>query len=80
MDISLRQVTDLLVASFGVRVEEIQPDVTFAELDVDSLALVEFAMMVEKEFGVSVGDDELSGQNTVRDVVALIEDKKKALL
>lgn len=80
MDISLRQVTDLLVASFGVGAAEIQPDVTFAELDVDSLALVEFAMMVEKEFGVSVGDDELNSQDTVRDVVALIEDKKKALL
>ena len=80
MDFSLRQVTALLVASFGVEEREIEPDVTFAELDVDSLALVEFALMIEKEFGVEVGEDELTGESTVRDVVALIEDKKKALL
>jgi len=80
MDFNLRQVTALLVASFGVETQEIQPDVTFAELDVDSLALVEFALMIEKEFGVEVGEDELTGESTVRDVVALIEDKKKALL
>lgn len=79
MQISIDQVTTLLTASFGVSATEIGPDATFADLDVDSLALVEFAMVVEKEFGVRIGEDELTGEHSVRDVVALIEGKRALL-
>jgi acyl carrier protein len=79
MDVSIEQVTALLVTSFGVSAEEIRPDATFAELDVDSLALVEFALLVHKELGVPLDEDEISGTHTVRDVVALIEGKKALL-
>lgn len=79
MDVTVDQVRALLVASFGVAAHEVGADVTFASLDVDSLALVEFALMVEKEFGVPIGEDELTAELTVRDVVNLIEGKKALL-
>jgi acyl carrier protein len=68
----LERLATLLISRFGVTEDELRPDVTFAELDLDSLALVEFAMVAEKEFGVPVGEDELSPQATVTDAVELI--------
>jgi acyl carrier protein len=65
----------LLVSRFGVSEDELRPDVTFAELDLDSLALVEFVMVVEKEFGVPVGEDDLTPQATVTDAIELIGGK-----
>jgi acyl carrier protein len=76
MDVTVDQVRDLLVASFGVADQEVADDVTFAALDVDSLALVEFSLMIEKEFGVALGEDELTAELTVRDVVDLIAGRK----
>jgi acyl carrier protein len=65
----------LLISRFGVSEDELRPDVTFAELDLDSLALVEFVMVVEKEFGVPVGEDDLTPQATVTDAIELIGGK-----
>jgi acyl carrier protein len=79
MEVTVDQVRALLVASFGVAAKEVREGVTFAALDVDSLALVEFALMVQKEFGVEIDEDELTAELTVRDVVILIEGKKALL-
>ena len=68
----LERLAALLITRFGVTRDEVRPDVTFAELDLDSLALVEFAMVAEKEFGIPIGEDELAPQATVTDAVELI--------
>jgi acyl carrier protein len=70
----LQRLAALLINRFGVSDDELRPDVTFAELDLDSLALVEFVMVVEKEFGVLVGEDDLTPQSTVTDAITLIDD------
>jgi acyl carrier protein len=54
----------------------VSSDVTFAEMDVDSLALVEFSLMIEKEFGVVLGEDDLTADLTVTDVVDLVVGRK----
>lgn len=76
MNVTLDQVTEMLVASFGVDAEEVRAEVTLTDLDVDSLAMVEFCMMAEKEWGVTIGEDELTGENTVADVVSLLASKR----
>jgi acyl carrier protein len=65
----------LLARTCGLEQEEITPDVTFADLELDSLALVEFAMAVQAEFGVPVADDELSADETVVAAARLIDAK-----
>ena len=65
----------LLTARFGVTAEELRPDATFDELDLDSLALVEFAMVAEQEFGVPFGEDDVTPQVTVGQAARLIGDK-----
>ena len=68
----LDRISTLLVARFGVEADEFQPDVTLADLDLDSLALVEFGLVAEKEFGVKIGDNEVSPSDTVGDLAKLI--------
>jgi acyl carrier protein len=76
MSASVRErLAALLISRFGVSEGELRPDVTFAELDLDSLALVEFAMVTEKEFGIPFGEAELSPQATVTDAIELIDAK-----
>lgn len=72
------RITTMLIDRFGVPREELRPDATFAELDLDSLALVEFALVVEKEFGVPMGEDEVSTGATISDAVELIVSKSPA--
>jgi acyl carrier protein len=71
----LERLAALLISRFGVSEDELRPDVTFAELDLDSLALVEFAMVAEKEFGIPFGDNDVSPQATVTDAVELIDSR-----
>jgi acyl carrier protein len=78
MAVGLDQIASLLGASFGIPADEIGEHVQLSELDVDSLALVEFCLLLEKEFGVPVTEDEIHGEDTVRDVLDLIESKKVA--
>lgn len=65
----------LLCTRFGVPKEEFRADATLADLDLDSLALVEFGLVAEKEFGIRVREDEVSPNDTVEDLVQLISSK-----
>ena len=44
-----------------------------ADLNADSLDTVELIMEFEKEFGISIPDDETQNINTVKDVIDYIE-------
>lgn len=72
---TLDRLREILTSHFGVEADEVQPDATFAELDLDSLAIVEFALVVEKAFGVPVGEDEVSPHATVTDALTLLGTK-----
>jgi acyl carrier protein len=69
------RVKDMLVDKFGVPEEDIRPDATFEELDLDSLDLVEFALAAEEELGVRISDEEAEDLETLEDAVKLLEAK-----
>ena len=69
------RVKELLVDKFGVPAEEIRPDATFEQLDLDSLDLVEFALAAEEELGVRITDEEAEDLETLEDTVKLLEAK-----
>ena len=56
----------------GADPAEINRDATFESLDVDSLDLVEIAQIVEDEFGIELGGDDVQGLKTVGDVIDLV--------
>ncbi|WP_416971083.1 acyl carrier protein [Streptomyces sp. 4F14] len=73
-DIYHRMVT-LLQTSFGLEADEISPEQTFNDLELDSLAMVELSLAAQEEFGVQVGDEDISAQDTVSRAAEVIEAK-----
>lgn len=69
---TLDRLCGILTGYFGVEAGEVRPEATFAELDLDSLAIVEFALVAEKEFGVLIGEDEVTPYATVADALLLL--------
>ncbi len=69
------RVKELLVDKFGVPEEDIKPESTFEELDLDSLDLVEFALAAEEDLGVRISDEEAEDLETLQETVALLEAK-----
>ena len=69
---TLDRLCGILIDYFGVEADEVRPDATFAELDLDSLAIVEFALVAEKEFGILIADDEVTPHATVTDALLLL--------
>ncbi|MEU4768279.1 acyl carrier protein [Actinosynnema sp. NPDC023794] len=65
----------ILVDTLKVEPEQITPDATKDDLDLDSLAFVELSMVLGKEHGLHISDDELFDMETVGDIVALMEER-----
>ena len=68
----LERLAGVLVNYFGIEADEVLPEATFAELDLDSLAIVELALVIEKEFGVAIREDEVTPKATVTDALQLL--------
>ena len=60
------------LAELGADRDSISREATLEALDVDSLDLVELAQIVEDEFGVELGADDVKDLKTVGDAVDLI--------
>lgn len=69
------KLAELLVTRFDVDVEEIRPDVTFEDLEMDSLFLVELLVVVQTELGVKIDEDMASPRDTIGRVAELIEEQ-----
>lgn len=65
------RITEALIM-FGVEPETITRDAGFADLDIDSLDLVELAQIVEEEFGVELTMEDAQDLSTVGDCLDLI--------
>jgi acyl carrier protein len=69
-----KKVTDILVDKLGVEPEEVKSEADFREdLGGDSLDLVMVIMEIEKDFSISVTDEEADQVNTVADIFDLVE-------
>jgi acyl carrier protein len=66
----LGRLAEIVTEVAGVEPEEITLEKSFvADLDIDSLSMVEIAVGVEDRFGVTVPDDVLGNLKTVGDAV-----------
>lgn len=63
----------LLLDADGVR-----PDATCVDAGLDSLAVVELSMVLGERHGIDISDDELLELETVAEVVALMEQRKRS--
>lgn len=74
------KVKAIIVDKLGVPELEVTMEANFSsDLNADSLDTVELIMEFEKEFGLSIPDEEAEKISTVKDAVDYIEKAKAAL-
>ncbi len=68
----LEVITEELVR-LGAERDQVTPEATLTDIDVDSLDLAELAQIVEERYGTKLTGADVTGVRTVGDVVELIE-------
>jgi acyl carrier protein len=80
MDTYYDVIARLLSERFGIEPEAVRPDLSFAELAFDSLALLALALAVEEEVGLIIDQDELTPDHTVTTTAELLAGKAEGLV
>lgn len=73
-----RKVKQIIVDKLGVEEGEVTPEASFTnDLGADSLDTVELIMEFEKEFGISIPDDQAENIATVAQAIAYLEQNSR---
>jgi acyl carrier protein len=73
MEDTYQRLVELLVGKFEVRAEQVAPQATLTDLDLDSLAVVELFVVVQERWGAPLEESEAVGSLTVRETAQLID-------
>ena len=72
----VEKVTSIIVEKLGVEESDVVSDASFTnDLGADSLDTVELIMEFEKEFDITISDEEAENIATVGDAVSYLEEK-----
>ena len=72
------KVVAIVVDKLGVEESQVTPEASFTgDLGADSLDTIELIMEIEKEFGISIPDDQAEKITTVGDAISHIENATK---
>ena len=64
----------IIVKQLAVNADQVTPEARFIEdLNADSLDVVEITMILEKEFGITIADEEMQGFITVGDAIESVK-------
>lgn len=75
---TFEKVKKIVIEKLGVSEDQVTETATFTnDLGADSLDVVEFVMEVEKEFNITIPDEEATKLSTVGDAVKYIEANSK---
>lgn len=65
----------ILVEKLKVSPDQVTPDATKEDVELDSLAVVELSLVLEKELNITISDDELLEVPTIGEIAALMEQR-----
>ena len=63
----------ILVEDLHLNARDVGPDATCEDAGLDSLAMVELSMILQKRLNMQIGDDELLATKRVADIVHMME-------
>lgn len=69
----LGDVTTTLASIAGVDAAQVTPEKSLADLDIDSMTMLEVVVALEDRFGLLIPDDEWSRFSTIGDLVAHLQ-------
>lgn len=73
-----QKVKSIIIDKLGVEESEVTPEASFTnDLGADSLDTVELIMEFEKEFNISIPDDQAENISTVGQAIAYLEENTK---
>lgn len=73
-----QKVTSIIIDKLGVEESEVTPEASFTnDLGADSLDTVELIMEFEKEFNISIPDDQAENISTVGQAIKYLEENVK---
>lgn len=78
MDHVITLISDLLVEKYQYPADAVTPAATFESLEVDSLVLIELAVVLQSRLGVDVADGELVVTQTIAQAAELVSAKVAA--
>ncbi|KUF19111.1 MULTISPECIES: acyl carrier protein [Streptomyces] len=67
---------EILVDKLKVDPSRITPDATREEAELDSLAVVELSMLLDKEYGVVISDDELMEAENIGEMARMMTERR----
>ncbi|MGW4882502.1 acyl carrier protein [Streptomyces sp. NPDC004262] len=70
------QVADIIVRLHDVPADFVRPEATLGALNIDSLTTVEISIRIERDLGVTVGDDELQPDLTLGQIADLVDSRR----
>jgi acyl carrier protein len=73
------RVVEALVGTAGIAADALSPEVELQSLGLDSLAMLEVGLGLEKEFGVEIDDSEVAKAQTVADLVEVVQTARAQL-
>ena len=69
----LDEIIDIIVETLEVDRNLLNENTKFADLDVDSLDLVNLVVAFEKEYNLEIPDNEIKNLQTIKDIVDYVE-------
>ena len=73
---SIERVNEIMVDTLNLDAEKLTPDADLVkDLDVDSIDVVELAMALEEEFGLTIPDEDIEKLTTLGKISAYIDQK-----
>lgn len=73
MSDALGIITEILVGQFQVDQDVLRPETTLEELELDSLALLEFSLVLGERTGLRVSDADVSHDLTLQQIAEWID-------
>lgn len=73
------QLKEILAGKLLVPADLITMEATPEAIELDSLAVVELSLVLDKELGLKISDDALAEAETVGDIVRLMEERGATL-
>ncbi|AJP00309.1 acyl carrier protein [Streptomyces cyaneogriseus subsp. noncyanogenus] len=70
---------EILVAMLKVSPDLITEEATREEAELDSLAVVELSMLLEKDYGIKISDDELMEAENIGEMARMMTERRAAV-
>jgi acyl carrier protein len=65
-------ILEILTSKYDVPAEELSESTVFEDVAIDSLALLEMALMLEKQLGIPIAEGTLGGHQTIAQAGAAV--------